>query len=183
MNKQYKARFIKLAKDNIKRDGINELLASLEKTDFFTAPASTRFHDSEEGGLCKHSLSVFDHLTSDLKDKFYDMESIALVSLFHDVCKVNYYTIEMRNKKDENGKWISVPFYSVDDKFPLGHGEKSIVMIMDKMKLKLEEMMAIRWHMCGFEPKENYTYLSKAMSEFPLIIHLHSADLKASYIQ
>ena len=183
MNKQYKARFIKLAKDNIKRDGINELLASLEKTDFFTAPASTRFHDSEEGGLCKHSLAVFDHLVSDLKGNFYDMESIALVSLFHDVCKVNYYTIEMRNKKDENGKWISVPFYSVDDKFPYGHGEKSVFLLQDKLKLSVEESMAIRWHMGAYEGQQAWNTLSKAYEMYPLAMYLHFADMKSTYLK
>lgn len=182
MNEQYKARFIKLAKDNIKREGINELLASLEKTDFFTAPASTRFHDSEEGGLCKHSVAVFDHLASDLKDKFYNMESIAIVSLFHDVCKVNYYTIEMRNKKDENGKWISVPFYSVDDKFPYGHGEKSVFLLMDKIKLTVEESMAIRFHMGAYEGQQIWNTLSTAMTKYPLVLHTHIADMKATYL-
>src|SRR5690554_1459568 len=101
-----KERFIKVAKDRIKREGIDDLLKLLENTDFFTAPASTRYHHSYEGGLAKHSLEVFDILDTDLNLSDFDKESIAIVSLFHDICKVGYYEVSTRNTKDENGKWI-----------------------------------------------------------------------------
>lgn len=182
MNEQYKARFIKIVKENIKREGVDKLLLSLEKSDFYTAPASTKYHDSEEGGLCKHSVAVFDYLVSEVSH-LYSMETIALVSLFHDVCKINYYTIEMRNKKDENGKWISVPFYSVDDTFPYGHGEKSVLMVNDKVKLNVEEMMAIRWHMGAYEGQQAWNTLSTAYTKYPLALYLHIADMKSTYLE
>lgn len=178
----YKERFLKVAREHIKREGIEDLLASLEKTDFFTAPASTRFHDAEEMGLVKHSLGVFDILCTDVSDK-YPMETIAIVSLFHDLCKINYYTTEMRNKKDEKGKWIQVPFYTVNDLFPYGHGEKSALLVNEYVKLTPEEMMAIRWHMGAFEPKENYQYLGKAFEMYPLGMYLHFADMKSIYLK
>lgn len=179
-----KAHFLKLARTYIKRDGIEEILIGLEKSDFFTAPASTRFHDSEEGGLCQHSLNVWSHLYNDIGGKGeFAVESVAIVSLFHDLCKIGYYKIEMRNKKDEKGKWISVPFYTVEDKLPFGHGEKSVFMLMQDMKLTLEESMAIRWHMGLSVPKEEYSTMSEAFTQFPLALHLHIADMKATYLK
>jgi hypothetical protein len=176
-----KERFIKVAKERIKREGIDDLLKLLENTDFFTAPASTRYHHSYEGGLAKHSLEVFDILDTDLNLSDFDKESIAIVSLFHDICKVGYYEVSTRNTKDENGKWIQVPYYTVDDKFPYGHGEKSVYLISGVMKLTDEEAMAIRWHM-GLSEKDNYNYVSKAFEMFPLSLHLHLADMKSAYL-
>ena len=174
--------FLYTAKKCIKRDGIENLLQNLEKSDFFTAPASTRFHDSEEGGLCQHSLNVFNYLLKELHGKESD-ESIAIVSLFHDICKIGFYKIEMRNKKDEHGKWISVPFYTVDDKLPLGHGSKSVFLLLQDIKLTIDEVMAITWHMGLSVPKEDYNTMSKAFTEFPLALHLHIADMKATYLK
>ena len=83
----------------------------------------------------------------------------------------------------ENGVWKQVPYYSIDDKIPLGHGEKSVILVMQHMKLTTEEIMAIRWHMAGFEPKENYKYMGKAYEEFPLCTYLSNADMRATYIK
>ncbi len=176
-----KTQFIELARKHIKRDGIEELLNMLEKTDFFSAPASTRYHGNYRGGLVDHSINVFQYLMDDIGD-FTSYETIAIVALFHDVCKIGMYSESERNTKDEHGKWIKVPYYEVIDQIPLGHGEKSMFMINDMMKLTTSEAMAIRWHMGGYEPKENYGTLSKAMEMYPLIVYLHSADLKATYI-
>lgn len=173
--KSDRERFIDTVRAYVKRDGVETLLRYLDKSDFYTAPASTKYHDSEEGGLCKHSLNVFAKMTKDGVT-----ESKAIVSLFHDLCKVGYYKVDYRNSK-ENGVWVKVPYYTVDDRLPYGHGEKSVLMIQEFMKLTLEEAMAIRWHMGGFEPKENYGYLSKAFAEFPLALELHIADLRATY--
>ena len=169
----------------IKRNGIKQLMDNLEKTDFYKAPASTKHHESYEGGLVEHSLNVFNQIMKEntLLDKKYDTETLAIVSLFHDVCKVGYYEVSMRNTKDESGKWIQVPFYTVNDKFPFGHGEKSVFMINQFLELTEDEVLAIRWHMNGFEPKENYQYMSKAYSEVPLAVILATADLKATYIK
>lgn len=181
----YKEQFETIVRRFIKRDGVENLLIALAKSDFYTAPASTRYHDSEESGLVKHSIKVFSTLESDLDNNLEGIttESIAIAGLFHDLCKVGFYKVSSRNVKDEKGKWIQVPYYEVDDKLPLGHGEKSVMMILQYMKLTTEEMMAIRWHMSGFEPKENYPALSSAYSEYPLAVYLHIADLKATYIK
>lgn len=176
-------RFEKIAREFIKRDGIEALLGNLANSDFYTAPASTRYHHSIEGGLAQHTLEVFDHLITDLKwETKFDKESIAIVALFHDLCKIGFYKVEMRNTKDENGKWVQVPYYTVEDNFPYGHGEKSVLMVSEIMKLTTEEMMAIRWHMGLGEPKENYNYVSRAFAQYPLALHLHIADMKSSYI-
>lgn len=180
--------FEAIARKYIKRDGLEKLLSSLSISDFYTAPASTKFHDAHEGGLVKHSIRVWEELENERYLYQYDLqlslESIAIVALFHDLCKIGYYTVSMRNvKNEETGKWEQVPYYSVDDKFPMGHGEKSVYMIRQFMELTDEEALAIRWHMGGFEPKENYQYLGKAYSETPLALLLHLADMKATYLK
>lgn len=179
----YKEEFISIAREYIHREDIDEMLINLDKTDFYTAPASTKYHDSEEGGLVKHSIKVFKYLVELSKGMNIDMESIAIVALFHDLCKVGYYTVEYRNTKDENGKWIKVPYYSVKDQTPLGHGSKSAYLVNESIKLTYDELLAITWHMGGFEPKENYGYVSEAYSQCPLAVLLHMADLKATYIK
>lgn len=183
----YKDVFIELYKEHIKRDGSEKLLQYLEtKSDFFKAPASTVFHDNYEGGLVEHSVKVYYQLLAEceteIRNGIISMETIAICSLLHDICKINYYAIEMRNKKID-GKWEQVPFYTKKDKMPYGHGEKSVMLVREFMKLSLEEMMAIRWHMNGFEAKENYQYLSQAYSEYPLALKTAIADLKATYLK
>lgn len=177
-----KERFLGIARDKIKRPGIETILKYLEeKTDFFTAPASTRFHDAEPGGLLKHTLKVYDTLS--IEGVPYSDETIAIVALFHDLCKVNFYKTEMRNTKDANGKWIQVPYYTVEDKLPYGHGEKSVYMLRECMNLSLEEVMAIRWHMGGFEGERVWNTVSQAFDDFPLALYLHIADLKATHLK
>ena len=126
---------------------------------------------------------MYERLKSDImKDLLpYNNESIALVSLFHDICKIGFYTTELRNSKVD-GKWIKVPYYTVDDKFPMGHGDKSIIMLMEYMKLTDDEMLAIRWHMGLSVPKEEYNMMSKAFSQCDLAVYLHIADMKATYL-
>lgn len=183
MIKNTKESFLELARNFIKRDGIENLLSFLERTDFFTAPASTKYHDSYEGGLVYHSLTVFELLNQDLinsGDHNYDLETIAIVALFHDICKLGFYKVSTRNTKDEKGKWIQVPYYEVDDKFPVGHSEKSIIMLMDYIKLSAEEIIAINSHMGGFDDRK--FIISKSFEDCPLAVYLHCADLKASYL-
>lgn len=177
---KYKVEFKNLVEKHIQRDGIEEIMNILENTDFYTAPASTRYHGSEPEGLVKHSIAVFNRLV-EKAHKDYSMETIALVALFHDLCKMGFYDVEMRNRKNEKGQWEKYPFYIVNDLFPMGHGEKSVILLMQEMKLEPWEMMAIRWHMGGFEPKENYNALSKALGEYPLVLMLQQADMEATY--
>ena len=182
--------FIKIFQDNIKREGADKLLKWIEGTDFFEAPASTRFHLSREGGLLEHSINVYQRLLSLYQNEGLGeigtevMESIAICGLLHDLCKTNFYTIEMRNAKNEKGQWEKVPYYAVDDKLPYGHGEKSVYIISGFMKLTREEAMAIRWHMGGFdEAVRGGSYaLNGAWGKFPMAVMLHIADLQATYL-
>lgn len=183
MKSEFQIRYEEIARKFIKRDGLEELLSQLADSDFYTAPASTKYHDAHKEGLVKHSLNVFSELDTALREIDRErMESIAIVSLFHDICKIGYYKTDVRNTKDENGKWIQVPYYTVDDKLPLGHGDKSIIMLLQAgLSLTTEEMMAIRWHMGLSVPKEEYPSMTLAFTEFPLALELHIADMRATY--
>ncbi len=185
-----KERFIEIFKTNIKREGAEELLDFLlsAASDFFTAPASARFHSSYEGGLCEHSLNVYDCLRSYLdcsrvRDGFgfsYTDESIAIVALLHDLCKVNVYKKGFRNVKDEKGAWQRVDTFEYDDRLPYGHGEKSVYIISGYMKLTREEAFAIRYHM-GYSSTEDARNVSMAFEMFPLAFALSTADSEATY--
>lgn len=166
----------------VKRDGIENIIKYLENSDFFTAPASTRFHNSCEGGLAAHSLNVYHNLVEITKDKGFDPETLIICALLHDICKTYFYTVEMRNKKNDDGVWVKEPYYTVKDEMPLGHGEKSCFILSKFIKLTNEELYAIRWHMGGYEPKENYSYLGDAFNKYPLAVYLHVADLISTYI-
>ena len=186
----YKRKFIEIYKSKIKREGADKLLEFLEGSDFFTAPASTRYHGSHEGGLCEHSINVYECLcdymarprVKELYGMNYSDESIAIVSLLHDVCKTNFYVETTRNVK-ENGVWKTVPYYSIEDQLPYGHGEKSVYMISAYMKLTRDEAFAIRYHM-GFAENNNVTYINnvgKAYEMFPIAFAVSVADMEASY--
>ena len=175
------------------REGIDRLLEFIRKSDFYTAPASTKFHGSYEGGLLEHSLNVYNRLhekmTTDpiwiqvAEKKGYTEENYIISALLHDLCKTYYYTTEMRNKKDENGKWIQVPFYTVEDKIPLGHGVKSVFMIEEYIKLKPCERYSVRWHMAAYDITHTEAYtLGNAMELHPLVLALHEADMEATHI-
>ncbi|MCI1955348.1 MAG: HD domain-containing protein [Oscillospiraceae bacterium] len=177
-----KDEFIQVFNDNVRRERAAELLRWLESTDFFTAPASTRYHSCHEGGLCEHSLNVFYRLTSIISESDAEPtdETIAICGLLHDVCKANFYKATTRNVKNEQtGKWEKQPYYAVEEKFPYGHGEKSVFLIERFMKLTPEEAVAIRFHMGEFESLRS---TSDAYSKFPLAVMLHVADLEATYL-
>lgn len=167
-----KEKFLTLCRENIHREGIDKLLAWLEKSDFFTAPASTRFHGAHEGGLVEHSLNVYEQLVNG-----NPTETTAIVSLFHDLCKTDFYTVSTRNVK-ENGAWVQKPYYTVDDKFPYGHGEKSVFMIERFMRLTNEEAFAIRFHMGEYSDPNT----GKAFEKYPLALLLHQADERATFM-
>ncbi len=185
-----KERFIETYKQHIKREGADKFLEYLESKacDFFTAPASTRFHGSHEGGLVEHSLNVYDCLHQYLERErvkavyglAYSEESIAIAALLHDVCKINFYKAGTRNVKDENGVWQKVPTYEIDDKLPYGHGEKSVYILSGYMRLTREEAFAIRYHM-GFAGDEDARNVGKAFEMFPLAFALSVADMEATY--
>ena len=186
-------KFIEIFKSKIKREGADKLLEFIcsPSSDFFTAPASARYHSAYEGGLCEHSINVYeclvDYLNRDVaREKYglnYSEESIAIVALLHDLCKMNIYKVSYRNAKNEQGVWEKVPYYEFDDMRPYGHGEKSVYMISPFMKLSREEAFAIRYHM-GFSNTENQmatNNVSKAFEMYPLAFALSTADMEATY--
>lgn len=184
----------------VKREGADKLLAFIQKSDFYTAPASTRYHSCHEGGLLEHSLNVYQCLIAKINNPVWkpylenlSEETLIISALCHDLCKTYFYVPEYRNKKvyNENGKkedaggkfdWQTVQGYSIDDKIPYGHGEKSVMMIEEYLKLKPVERYAIRFHMGWSEPKELYNALGSAMEKYPLVIALHEADQEATYL-
>lgn len=183
-------RFIDIFRRNITREGSEALLSFLcsDACDFFTAPASTRYHGAYEGGLCEHSLNVYDCLVDQLsrprmKEMYginYSDESIAIAALLHDMCKINFYRTSFRNVKDENGRWQSVPYYTIEDTLPYGHGEKSVYIVSGYMKLTRDEAFAIRYHM-GFSGPEDNGTVGQALEMFPLAFALSVADMEAAY--
>ncbi|MBQ2696809.1 MAG: HD domain-containing protein [Clostridia bacterium] len=185
-----KEEFIEIYKQKIHREGADKLLDYLcsAGSDFFTAPASTRFHGSYAGGLVEHSLNVYECLKAylerervqDLYGLAADEETVAIVSLLHDVCKINCYHESTRNVKDKDGRWIQVPYYEFEDNLPYGHGEKSVYIITGFMRLTREEAFAIRYHM-GFAEDENKRNVGKSFELYPLGFALHMADMEATY--
>lgn len=185
-----KQQIIDIYRNCVKREGSDKLLDYLiNKSDFFTAPASTRFHGAYDGGLAQHSLNVYNcfkaYLERDRVRELYNLnasdETIAVCALLHDICKVNVYTRGTRNvKNEETGQWEKVPTFFFDDGLPYGHGEKSVYMITGFMRLTREEAFAIRYHM-GFSGEENANNVGKAFGMFPLSFALSTADMEATY--
>lgn len=166
------------------RSGIEELIRYLqEETDFFTAPASTKYHGAYEGGLLQHSVNVYGALCSDPAKDYSFSDSIIIVSLLHDICKANCYRTEKRNVK-ENGAWVEKQVYVFDDELPLGHGEKSLYLASKFIELSDEEAAAIRWHMGAFDNafRGGDRGLNAAYEKYPLAVLLHMADMRAAYL-
>lgn len=180
----YKAEYLELFEKYVNRPGKDRLLDWMGKTDFFTAPASTKYHCACPQGLVMHSVSVFNVMMEKHFDEETDsVESFAVSALLHDLCKANFYKVSTRNvKNDETGQWEKVPFYQIEDAFPYGHGEKSVFLVERFMRLKIDEAMAIRWHMGGFEDSAGYS-MSQAYEKFPLAVKLHLADLESTYLR
>ena len=181
---------IEIYRENIQREGADALLDYLEnKSDFFTCPASARYHGAYAGGLCDHSLNVYhclvDYLARERVQELYGLEvppeSVAIAALLHDLCKVGCYKAGTRNvKNDQTGAWEKVPTFFFEDPLPYGHGEKSVYIISGFMKLKREEAMAIRWHM-GFSGDEDKRMVGQALEKYPLAFALSVADMEATY--
>ena len=179
-----KDEFLELLKST-KREGIENLIEFINKSDFFKAPASTRFHGSYEGGLLEHSMKVYEILKEKINKCCIDLkvpnESLVIIALLHDICKANFYKVDYRNAKNSLGEWEKVPYYTVEDTIPYGHGEKSVMMITEYIKLTVEEKYCIRWHMGFTEPKELYNTIGSAYKKYPLALLMHEADLEATY--
>lgn len=183
-----KENFIKFCKQTIHRDGIDDLLEWLDQTDFFTAPASSKFHGNYAGGLCEHSLNVAKTLKGLCEAQdigCISEESIAITALFHDICKVNFYKKGVRNVKNPNGNWIQKEVWEIDEQTPYGdHADKSIIILQQYIKLTPEEIYAIRSHMGGFDSsvKGGSYMISKIFERSNLSVLLHCADLISCYL-
>ena len=185
-----KKEFVAIFKEHIHRDGADKLLEYLmsERSDFFTAPASTKFHGDYDMGLVTHSVNVYhclkDYLARARCLSEYNMncsdETIALVALLHDVCKINCYHKYLRNVKNEEGLWEQVAAFNFEDPEPFGHGEKSVFLISKFLRLTNEEAYAIRYHM-GFSEEGSGRNAGKAFEKYPLALALNVADMEASY--
>lgn len=173
-------------------DGVNDLYSWLEEQDFFSAPASTKYHGNFKGGLCRHSINVCNSILYLIENNHFDfiknidIKSAVLVALFHDICKVNYYVETTRNVKNEiTGRWEKIPYYTVKDTFPAGHGEKSVMILQKYLKLTPDEILAINWHM-GFSDNRakdslGMSQISQTFKQYPLAFLLHTADMIATY--
>lgn len=174
--------------NSTERKGIDKAIKYLEESDFFVAPASTRFHGNYQGGLAEHSLNVYEAFKR--KNIEYDFglseDTMKIVALLHDTCKINFYTIYDKNVNiagpGEKPKFIKKPAYGVKDLLPIGHGEKSVIILQQFITLTKEEVILIRWHMGGYEPKENLNNVSAAWNLYKAGVALHTADLESSYI-
>ena len=169
--------------ESTKRPGIKELIKWLDNSDFKVAPASTRYHGNYEGGLIEHSLNVYYELIrqKDLINLLnIPQDTLIIASLLHDLCKVNYYKEDIRNVK-KNGTWVPEPYYTVDDLFPIGHAEKSVIVAQEFIKLTDVEIAMIRGHMGGFV-SDPYFNPSVLYNKYPEAILLQIADMTATYI-
>jgi hypothetical protein len=203
-----KKKFIRIATENISCKNLNKLLAWLDcESDFYEAPASARHHLAEPGGLCLHSLNVYKRLHKLLHDEYegvtnspYNETSIAIVALFHDLCKANMYKPSCRNQKtydpekvaaaekwtvkhDAGGDfiWETVQAYEIDEKLIFGHGEKSVFILQQFMSLSVDEATAIRYHMSSWQEGEARA-AGDTFRRNPLAFFLHVADEAATFI-
>ena len=187
MGNQFQEEFEQIFREKIIRPGAGELLDWLRTTDFFTAPASTKFHCACENGLVQHSVSVYRVMMEKHFDPETDnQESFAICGLLHDICKAQFYKVSTRNVKSETtGAWEKQPYYVVEDSFPYGHGEKSVFLIERFLRLKTSEAIAIRWHMGGFDESVRGGSFAESLAyeRYPLAVKLHLADLESTYLR
>ncbi len=185
-----KEEFIEIFKSNIQRQGSENLLNYLESSDFFVAPASSKFHSNFEGGLCEHSIKAYKRFTRNLENEFGEnwqeklsLESATIIGLLHDVCKIDFYKTDFRNVKVD-GQWVQKPYFTVSDSLPYGHGEKSVYIISGFIKLTREEAMAINWHMGAMDDRiKGGSYsLSPAFYTFPTSLIFHLSDMQATFL-
>lgn len=193
INKEQNERLFKEAYNKyITRLGAQELLKWIEESDFFEAPASSKFHLDVAGGLCEHSLNVCRNLKKlyELEKQAHPelnigMDKIVICGLLHDLCKANFYKTDFRNVKNEQGQWEKVPYYTTEEQDPWGHGEKSVMIILKYMKLEDDEICAINWHMGGFDDRVKggaSKSISAAYEKYPLAVLTQAADFMATYI-
>ncbi len=186
---QNRTDFLDIMRNTTKISKMSPIMTFLDDSDFWEAPASTKYHEAYEGGLVQHSLKVYEHLSMLNYNNFlgFDDESIAKTALFHDLCKVNFYRKARKNKKMEDGRWITVEAYEVNDELPLGHGEKSLFLLVHHgVELTQEEALAIRWHMGAWDQSTRdfgaSQALTGAMNQSKLVTALHIADMMSVWL-
>lgn len=185
-----KDEFLEIFYDNVERDGVEALIEWLERTNFFTSPASSRRHSNYPGGLCEHSIKVYKRFIKLLENEYganwtdkISLESATIIALFHDLCKVNCYIEDVKNVKVDN-QWVQKPYYRYEDTLPYGHGEKSVYILSGFMKLERIEAMAINWHMGEYDSRVkggNYS-IADAFYRYPIVFLFHLADLTSTYL-
>lgn len=185
--------FKQLVTTHIQRDGVDNLLEWVtNETDFLTAPASTRYHGSYEGGLLEHSLNVFNQLVWEMNHvvgegwtELYPMETVAIVALFHDLCKIDRYVLGQKWRRDENGEWESYDAYEYNQQKPeMGHGAQSVYYLQKFIQLTEMEAQAIYWHMGAYDisPYSTLAACSETFKWNPLAFLLHRADMAVTYV-
>ena len=186
-----KTEFLEIFYDNIDRDGADKLVEWLERSDFFTAPASTKRHSAYKGGLCQHSINVYKRFIRLLEGEYGEdwqniisPESVAIMGLLHDVCKVDTYVEDLKNVKVD-GRWEQKPYYRIVDALPYGHGEKSVYILSAFIKLTREEALGINWHMGEYDIRVQNGggyMMSDVFYKYKNVFLLHLADLTATYL-
>lgn len=186
-----KKKFIEIFNDKISREGSKQLLEWLQSSTFFTDPSAKAHHGNFDGGLCEHSLNVYNKLVQFYniykeefpEEKVISDESIAITALLHDLCKVGLYKKGFRNvKNDGTGQWEKKEVYEWNDTLGMGHGEASVYIIQSFMKLTRDEALSIFWHMGGYSAsvKGGDNGINVARSQTPLVSLISMADSWAS---
>lgn len=189
-----KEEFIELLRST-NRDGVEDCIVDLQELGFFEAPASTKFHLNEEGGLVQHSLNLC-HVALKVRESMIELDdslrellpkdSVIISTLLHDVCKADIYKKAIKRQKNAYGMWTDVSGYDVDySNFPVGHGEKSVIVLLRSgLDLTDDEIIAIRWHMqawdLAFQSAEAKANLNTAKQIYPLLTLIQVADGLAS---
>lgn len=194
--KSRRAKFMKWCKVYITSEknkaNLEKFFEYLDDSDFYIAPASTRFHSNVDGGLCEHTMKVISRMFKICNAEYSEEESktpeykekVFLVAALHDLCKVNFYHRTERYKKDENNEWYTYPFWEIEDELPMGHGEKSLYIAQRFFDLTDEQAIAIRWHM-GFSDssvKGGCLDIGEAYSKYPIALYLNMADSMATFL-
>ena len=183
--------FIETKLRETRREGIENLIEYLEKSDFFIAPASIKYHGCYEGGLAEHSVNVMDAIVKvdDMLNEKYGVpkeseDSLILVSLLHDICKVNTYFPKTLWRKNDEGKWENYEGYERNPIFEMGHASKSVFIIQNYIKLTPQEAQAIYWHMGPYDLSDysNANEMGNAYTKNTLAFKLNMADMMSTYI-
>ena len=190
--KEQKVNMFEFLLSSTGRDGVDKVIDFVKRTDFYYAPASSKYHSNYQGGLLDHSLIVYSLANKyravivgekpDLAGKIKD-ESIIISSLLHDICKACFYVQTEKWKKDSSSNWIQYPGYEVNDTFPIGHGEKSVIMLQNiGLTLYPDEMLAIRYHMGMYDDANCSLKQAQftAVQMTPLVPIIQMADFTAS---